>query len=334
VYTLRIAAAPLREIWFSTVNPFTAGAGSAAPNLVRGGDLLSTVGRIVKRNADLFTSVGAFPPAPDLGLDAIDILPGGEIAFSLGTDITSQTLGLLQEGDLLSNKGRIIADNQALLSAFNPSLTKDYGLDAVQILDTGEILFSVRSDAYSDKLNIALHLGDLLSSSGTIVRSNQQLLSRFQPAIGTNDYGLDAIYVWPSGEIWFSTEQDFQDLALGAIAAGDLLSDQGYIVYRNADLLSAFSPTTEPADFGLDALYVISDATPPAPPPLLQLQIDASATGAGLKWQGQGRVFQVERADALSGPFSPLSPILPDLSFGDLNALTNRNEEFYRLMQW
>src|SRR6266581_9487643 len=79
-FTLRLAAAPVREIWFSTVAGFTCTAGQAPWNYVEGGDLISTSGRVIKRNADLFTSVGAFPPVPDLGLDAVDILPGGEIA--------------------------------------------------------------------------------------------------------------------------------------------------------------------------------------------------------------------------------------------------------------
>src|SRR3989442_14254882 len=98
VYSLRSAAAPVREIWFSAASFFTATAGPEASNIVQGGDLISTTGRIVKRNSELFTSVGAFPPVPDLGLDAVDILPGGEIAFSLGSDITSNTLGPLHHG--------------------------------------------------------------------------------------------------------------------------------------------------------------------------------------------------------------------------------------------
>jgi len=53
-----------------------------------------------------------------------------------------------------------------------------------------------------------------------------------------------------------------------------------------------------------------------------------------LTWQGQGRVFQVERAADVTGPFQPLSPILPDLSFDDRGTLTNRARSCYRLRQW
>ena len=334
-FTLRLAAAPVREIWFSTASFFTATSGQEASNGVMGGDLISTSGRVVKRNSDLFTSVGAYPPAPDLGLDAVDILPGGEIAFSLGIDIFSETLGPLQHGDLLSTRGLILRTNQDLLAPFviQPP-APDAGLDAVHVRDTGEILFSIQTNIFSEQLSVTLHRGDLLSSAGTIFRSNQQLLARFQPANNTNDYGLDALYVWPSGEIWFSTEDGFQDKTLGPISGGDLLSDQGYIVFRNSELLNAFTPTNAPSDVGLDALYVVTDATLPAPVPRLAIQVTNSIANAALTWQGQGRVFQVERADDVTGPFLPLSAILPDLFFEDLGTLTNRAQSYYRLRQW
>jgi hypothetical protein len=272
---------------------------------------------------------------PDLGLDAVDMLPGGEIAFSLGTSITSTTLGLLQHGDLLSTKGRIIRRNQELLAPFGiQPPAPDVGLDAAHVLDTGEILFSIQSNIFSEQLSATLQRGDLLSSAGTIMRSNQQLLSRFQPTNTASDYGLDALYVWSSGEIWFSTEDGFQDKTLGPISGGDLLSDQGYIVFRNADLLNAFAPTNAPSDVGLDALYVVTDDIPPAPAPGLVIQVNGTNGNAGLTWQGLGRVFQLERADDVTGPYLPFSPILPDLDFDDPGALTNRAQSYYRLRQW
>ena len=335
LYTLRLAAAPVREIWFSTASFFTASSGPSASNTVEGGDLLSISGRVVKRNSDLFTSVGAFPPAPDLGLDAVDMLPGGEIAFSLARNITSQTLGPLQHGDLLSNKGRILRRNQDLLAAFLPlPAGNDVGLDAVQVLDDGQILFSIVTNVFSKQLGVMLHRGDLLSSTGRVVQSNQQLLARFHPASLTNDYGLDALYIWPSGEIWFSTEIGFQDQMLGSVLGGDLLSDQGYIVLRNPDLLAAFAPNPNALDFGLDALYVITDATPPAAAPRLSVTANSSRHSLGLTWQSQGRVFQVDHAALVNDLYQPLSPIIPDLFFDEAGALTNGNQGYYRLGQW
>ena len=332
-YSLRVTAAPVREIWFSTANFFTATSGPAT--FIRGGDLLSTGGRIVKRNADLFTSVGAYPPGPDLGLDAVDMLPGGEIAFSLGTDITSTTLGTLHHGDLLSTRGHILYRNQDLLANFSVMPpASDAGLDAAKMLPSGEALFSISSNVFSERLGITLHRGDLLSTTGGVARSNQQLLSLFHPAKSA-DYGLDAIYIWPGGEIWFSTEQGFQDNVLGPISDGDLLSDQGYIVLRNSDLVRAFTPADNTNNFGLDALYVITDAMTPAPAPRLSITATNTQTrSATLTWQGLGRVFQLERATTVTGPFQPLSPIVPDLSYEDVGALTNRAQGYYRLHQW
>jgi len=128
----------------------------------------------------LFTSVGAFPPVPDLGLDAVDILPGGEVAFSLGYDITSNTLGPLQHGDLLSIRGCILRRNQDLLAPFGlQPPAPDVGLDAVHVGDTGEILFSIPTNVFSERLNVTLHRGDLLSTSGTVVRGSGNRCARW-----------------------------------------------------------------------------------------------------------------------------------------------------------
>jgi hypothetical protein len=335
VYTLRLAAAPVRDIWFSPVAFFTATSGPVAPEFVQSGDLISTSGRVVKRNDQLYTSVGAMPPGPDLGLDVVDMLPGGEIAFSLGSDIFSESLGQLQHGDLLSTRGRVLWRNQELLAAFMPEpATNDAGLDAAQVLDSGDVLFSVATNVFSKQLKVTLHRGDLLSSAGTILRTYQQLLARFQPMDSTNDHGLDAVYIWPSGEVWFSTETGFQDQTLGAILAGDLLSDQGYIVFRNLELVSAFKPTNAPPDIGLDALYIVTDATAPAPPARLEIAAQPSGASIGLSWQSQARVFQIERAENVAGPYVPLTPILPDLFFDDVGSATNHAQSWYRLGQW
>ena len=211
----------------------------------------------------------------------------------------------------------------------------DVGLDAVHVLDSGEIRFSIASNIFSERLGVVLRHGDLLSSSGQVVRSNQQLLARFHPPKPlTNDYGLDALYVWPGGEIWFSLEQGFQDDAQGPIFGGDLLSDQGYIVFRNLELLNAFAPIEDPPSFGLDALYVVTDVIPPASGPRLSITGSAITRNASLTWTGPGRVFQVERAATLNLPFQPLSPVLPDLFYDEAGALTNRPQGYYRLRQW
>src|SRR5207247_162504 len=208
---------------------------------------------------------------------------------------------------------------QQLLSAFAlPSTNVDVGLDAVQILDDGKIIFSITTEVVSGANGTKLFRGDILSDAGEIYRSHQQLLARFHPAQTNHDYGLDALYVWPSGEIWFSTEEGFQDTYLGALLPGDLLSDQGYRVFGNLELVSAFAPLETNADFGLDALFVVTDFAPPAPPPrLLGMALERNTGSLTMQWTGPGRVFQLERAASAAGPYLPCSPILPDSAFTD-----------------
>ena len=332
-YTLHLAAAPLQEIWFSTGLGFTAGLGEPGP--VSGGDFLSSAGRVVHRSSQFCGALSPMPPCPDLGLDATDLLPGGEIAFSITQDIFSERLGPLRQGDVLSSRGRILHRQKELLAAFAPATpAADAGLDALHMPDTGEVWFSIGSEVVSKTLKVTLHRGDLLSSSGGVVRSYQQLFSRFHPPAGLTDYGLDALYVWPGGEIWFSTEKGFQDQVLGPVQGGDLLSDQGYIVFRNLELLNNFAPLEDVAEFGLDALFIVTDATPPPQAPRLEISAQPSTGSIRLTWEGAGRVFQVERSADPAIPFGPVSPILPGQTFEDSGVMNSRSRAFYRLRQW
>ena len=334
VYELDIVAAPLREIWFSTTTGFTAGKWQGPTNKISPGDLISSAGRVVRRNNDLTRNLGFMPIVLDVGLDAVDIGPGGEILFSMVRDGFSESLGPLHHGDLLSDRGKIVKRNQQLLSAFAPPSTNfDAGLDSVQMMSDGSILFSITTNVLSTRTGTVLSRGDLLSDQGQVFRTHRQLLARFHPSQTNQDFGLDALYVWPSGEIWFSTEQGFQDTYLGAILPGDLLSDQGYRAFGNLELVSGFSPVETNADFGLDALFVVSDFASPAPPPRLLGMAPQPNTGSlQVLWTGQGRVFQLERAASPAGPYFPCSPILPDSAFIDL--LANQPQSFYRLRQW
>jgi hypothetical protein len=271
-----------------------------------------------------------------LGLDAVNVLPGGVFAFSLDSGFPMTNVGPIYHGDLLATNGVVIKRNQELLAPFGiQPPAPDVGLDAVQVLDSRDILFSIESDIFSERLGVFLHHGDLLSSAGTIVLTQQQLLQKFHPSSAATDYGLDSLYQWPSSEIWFSTEQPFTDTQLGAISAGDLLSNQGYIVFRNADLVSAFAPSPAATDFGLDALYIITDATaPPAAGTKLSASVKTGTQDLSFQWQSTARVFQVERSADLSDPFTAISPVIPDLSWDDPGALQARPRAFYRLHQW
>lgn len=334
-YQMHILAAPVREVWFSVNKAITITNADGTTRVVSPGDLLSSCGRVVKSNIDLVGGLGVMPVRPDLGLDAVDVACGGEILFSIPQYVFSETLGPIQHGDLLSSRGSIVKRNQDLLAAFGvPSSAPDAGLDAVQLMPDGEILFSTQSNVITGAAQ-NLGRGDILSDKGIVFRSNEELLARFHPTVTNYDYGLDALYVLPSGEIWFSTEEGFTDTQLGKISPGDVLSDQGYRVFRNNQLLSAFGPHDATVDYGVDALFVVTGTRPtPGPVRLLDWQFDRQIRQIRLNWDGEGDVFQVERAPGLSGPWEPCSPILPDLNFDDSSPSTNSSQWFYRIRQW
>ena len=335
-YRLDLFAAPFQEIWFSTASGLTAGNWPPPTNTVSGGDLISGTGRLVKRNQELTRGLGIMPMVPDLGLDAGDVLPGGEIAFSAEQDSASETLGPLPHGDMLSNRGRVIHRNADLIRPFSPEPpAPDVGVDAAHVRDDGEVWFSTETDIFSEGLGVTVRRGDLLSSSGQIVKLNEDLIARFQPADPKQDYGLDALYVWPSGEIWFSVETGFVGPHFEPYAAGDLLSDQGYVVYRNLELTGAFAPIEDLADFGLDAVFVVTDAAPAATPPrVVSFSVDAKTGIVSIRWEGLGRAFLLEAASDILGPWLPLGPITPDLSLDWTPPPDRPPQSFLRVRQW
>jgi len=339
VFHLTINAAPFREIWFSTAQSFAAGLWNSPTNAVSAGDLLSSAGRVVKRNQSLCGRLGIMPMIPDLGLKDLGILPGGEIAFSIAQDVFSETLGELHSGDVLTDRGRILRRNSDLLSLFAPApvLPDGAGLGALKVADDGTIYFSVQTNFYSAALGRSIQTGDLLSDSGAVVRTEGDLLARFNPTKPAADYGLAAVFRWPSGEVWFSTTRGFTGLDGNSYAAGDLLSDQGYVVYRNADLLSPFRPAAGSTDLGLDALYVITDIPGTGLAPSLLAAPQATnepPASLALRWAGAGHVFQLERASNPAGPYFPASPIDTDAQFVDAGVLTNQVQAFYQVHQW
>jgi hypothetical protein len=329
-FSMELLAAPVREIWFSTLRDFTSTNRNTPTNKISAGDLLSTRGRVVKRNLDLVGRLGVMPIVYDLGLDAVHVTQRGEILFSIPRDVFSETLGRIQHGDLLSNRGAIVRRNQSLLAAFKPASSADAGLDAVQVMPDGEILFSIQSNVVVSA-SLTLGRGDILSDRGRVFMTQRQLLASFQPAVTNHDFGLDALHVLPGGEIWFSVEESFTDQRLGSIQAGDLLSNKGYIVFRNRSLLSGFAPSDPTQDYGLDALFVVTDTQPPKPNPRILSQTRVG-NRIHLEWDGGGDVFQVEHAPTPGGPWLPCTEILPDLSSD--TGTDAGTAGFYRLRQW
>jgi hypothetical protein len=337
-YYLDLNTAPLREIWFSAASDFVAGIWNAPSNRISGGDLLATSGLVVKRNEEFAGRLSPMPPAPDVGLKDIDILPGGEIAFSMETDLFSEVLGPLSPGDLLSDQGRVLRTNASLIAAFAPTPADGVGLSAVQIMPSGSTWFSVQTRFHSQSLNQDLFPGDLLSDDGTLVKSNAQLLALFKPLDSSTDFGLRAIHVWPGGEIWFSTSKAFDSADGTHYEAGDLLSDHGYLVFRESELLSAFAPSgvSTNTNIGIDSLFVVTDVAPNEPAPTLSMPYLTNQPPASIAfaWKGRGRVFQLERTINPAGPYVPVSLITTDKSAIDPGVQTNQAQSFYRLHQW
>ncbi len=333
-YNLHLLAAPFRELWFSTGHGFTAGATPPPTNVMSPGDLLADNGRVVRRWADLAGPSGL--AAASLALDAVDVAPGGTVLFSLCTDATNATGRVVAQGDVLAATGAVAQTNSVLLGAFGlMPMVADAGLDGVQVLDDGEVLFSITQDVFSERLGTTLGHGDLLSNRGTVVEPNSQLLARFNPPRPGHDYGLKAFHRWPSGEVWFATEEGFSDAILGPILDGDLLSDQGYVVAKNLELVRSFAPVEDVSNFGLTSLFVVTDVEATAPPPLLARPVLAAGGSAlTLSWAGTGRVFEVQQAPALGSSFLPISPILPGATWTGPAAFQTNTLSVYRLRQW
>jgi hypothetical protein len=339
-YSFEIAAAPFREIWFSTTKGFNSQLWNPPTNWISSGDILSQTGRVVKRNYELVGGLGFMPVVPDLGVKDFDVMPGGEIGFSLEQGQFSETLGMLSTGDLLSDQGKVLKRWETLLAPLSPDpLLVPVGLGAVQVRDDGEIYFSAQNNFFSSKLGAPVSSTDLLSDAGTVIEKGDQLLGAFGLKDPSLDCGLAAVFVWPSPiqESWFFVQKGFYDSSSNYFAAGDLLSDLGYVVYRSSELLFEFAPLGTTAGLPMDGLFVVAENRSAHSTPDSKLSQPAATnqppSSLVLSWSSKGRVFQLEKSDSAAGPFVPVSPITTDRQFTDSGTLTNLSG-FYRLRTW
>jgi len=308
VLSLHVASLPIRELWFSTAHGFAAGLPDPAP--VRRGavEVLAQSGSVVLSGPTIAASLG-LSSLEGLDLDALEVGAGGEPMVSFTKDVGSAPLGGIASGDLVGIPARRVRNYtgfSGVLGAQPP--VADLGLDAVQRRPDGTWWFSIRQPVFSETLGELLGRGDVLSTTGKRIRSNADLLRAFGPKESAKDYGLDALFVWPSGEIWFSTEDSFVLKDGSIIGDGDLLSDRGEVVWRNRELLGRFSPLEDLADFGLDALVVVTDAVVSTGEPP-RVAVRWTPSGLRLDWSGTGRFFQTEVASGLPDVFEPRGPI-------------------------
>ncbi|GEM_PF-2931805 len=262
-YAIHLIAVPAYAIWFSTEVPFTSSTG-LTNRPVSDGDVVTHFGKVLWTNQELTRNLGIMPPAPDIGCDAInpveiDGVQWWQAWFSPEVDIFSETLGPLKHGDFLSESGLIVARNEDLVYHFHPMPGMDWGLDAITWgWPCQGWYFSTEWDFWSESQGIWVRHGDVLCAKyGAIFLRNQDLLANFHPVGPLVDLGLDALYMWPSGQIWFSLDEGFQDANYGWISDGDLLSTEGWVIYRNLELLARFGPIEDLDNFGLDALHVV-----------------------------------------------------------------------------
>ncbi len=251
------------------------------------GDLLSSCGKVVATNAQLLANFGPMPPTPDMGLDAVyipywrpttDSVWPPEIWFSTERGWWDEKLGRqISDGDLLSTRGYVVATNAHLLSRFSPMPPlPDLGLDAVYVprlrpyqnaSRLPEIWFSVEQDFFDEALGVRIFHGDLLSTSGKIVRTNQQLLRNFpNPLMApiSPDIGLDAVDVRarrliavypPGGNLSRSTRGVLRFVFDGPIELSDLpLRVVG--VVTDDDISGAFDYSLGTTDVPDDTLVV------------------------------------------------------------------------------
>jgi len=117
---------------------------------------------------------------------------------------------------------------------------------------------AARIDPSTDNAIVPISDGDLLSRRGHIVRTNHQLTARLGIMPIVPDLGLDAVVPGPHGSIWFSFEPQNTPIwseTLGVwLKHGDLLSDRGFVLQSNEDLLARFVRIPPVADVGLDAV--------------------------------------------------------------------------------
>ena len=204
----------------------------------------------------------------------------------------------------------------------------DPGIDGLQFTSDTSFYFSVKRDTTYSAAGKTIFLRDadiwwtdLQTHQIVLTRSREQLFAypEYQPWLVDPTVGIDAFYIWPSGEVWFSLRASWT-------AHTAIYSTDGYGVFTDAFVFAAFKPSIDP---GMDGLLVITDLVePPSNRPAIE-----TTSFPNLKWFATAHAYQIEAAASVQGPFSPASPIIIDSSWSDINS-SRAGARYYRLRQW
>lgn len=334
LFELSLRSAPMRELWFVTSHGFTPGQdGGAGWERRVAGDILSVDGHVVARNAVLTGKLGIMPLVPPLAVGALDVRPGARVLFTLRRPVFSETLGQLSPGTVLGSDGSVFARVRGLLAPFGPmeGPAAEPGVDAIQVLDSGEVLFSTTSNVPTAGGTLA-H-GDVLSSRGGVRWRQKEILAAFAPSplpgTALEEVGIDAWHEWPHGEAWFSVRNGFQSAVAGTVRPGDLLSTRGWVIYRNLDLMEGFQPLEDLADFGLEGLFVLTDLAPA--PDCGSARCIRLGDGMVVEGVGWARAWQLEWAPSLGVPFEAVGNPTP---WARWTRMTGGEAGFFRVRSW
>lgn len=249
-------------------------------------------------------SVGLLSLLGLVGVTHAGLIPQGtDILFSTNSYsiYLDNSIHFMSPDNLYSSAGKVYLTNNDVLKAFNPAkwfMSFGQGLDALTFFRdpaSGEVktYFSTGRTFFSRTFGKNFGEGDLLCRDGTVVATNQQLVSKFSPDTSLS-FGLDAVDVVNPGanqQIFFSTRNGFHSTALGQdIGAGDLLSNSGQVIATNADLLKAFAPAKPDVNYGLDSVHVVSMTEGQAPVVLFSTNEDFYSN-ALKRWISQGDIL-------------------------------------------
>lgn len=263
------------DLWFSTSVPTIAISPTNGFKYMGSGSVMSTNGSEVASNQSLlakFKPSGNFIPFfNNKGLDALAISGTAKkktIVFSVNTGFYSQALGRqISDGDLLNNRGEIVATQHDLLAALQPKdAGANYGLDAAYIRSSSgpggapEIWFSTDRSFYSNALARQVSSGDVVSNTGEMVVSFEDLMAGFDPRGGLRSLSLDTFMPIfdDKGAVTsyvFSTNERFYSNTLKRwISGNDLIRNDGTIAMTQKEITSKYGlliPICK--DFRLDA---------------------------------------------------------------------------------